>query len=191
MQLAEDSVRPVLAQYPGSRHRGQLAHLVLVAQDELASLERALLRVSACYAAALHSRLADAVPEPEGLPPGGQRLAVLPPDHFHAADVLIRLPGTLERRLEPRRVRSESYEADMDVWRPKRLLPMIGGALADVAQLGRARGHALPKLRGETVERILRHAQRAQALKGEPDGHPCFHSSWRIACGSDRRDQPP
>ena len=65
MQLAEDHVGAVAAQHLGLRHRGHVAGLVLVAQDELAGLERRLVRVGAEDAGALDGRVADAVLEAE------------------------------------------------------------------------------------------------------------------------------
>ena len=60
----------------------------------------------------------------------------------------------------------------MDVRRPERLFPVFRAALAGVAQRLRPRGHPLLELRREAVERILRHAQRLEALEAERDAHP-------------------
>ena len=85
-----------------------------------------------------------------------RQIAVIP------AQLLVRLASALERRLEPLRIRRDRDEHDVDVRRPERLFPVLGAALAGVAQRFRARGHALPELPGEAVERILRHAERLE-----------------------------
>jgi hypothetical protein len=60
----------------------------------------------------------------------------------------------------------------MDIGGPQRLLPVVRAALADVAQFGRPRGHSLPELRREALQRVLRHTERLQALVGEGSGDP-------------------
>ena len=60
----------------------------------------------------------------------------------------------------------------MDVRAPERWLPVLGRALAGVAQLGRPRGHALLKLLREAGEGVGGHAQRLEALEAERHGGP-------------------
>ena len=55
----------------------------------------------------------------------------------------------------------------MDVRGPERLFPVFGGALTDIPQFCGARGHALLERQREAVERVLRNAQRLQALERE------------------------
>ena len=55
----------------------------------------------------------------------------------------------------------------MDVRGPERLLPVFGGALTDIPQFRRARGHALLERQREAVERVLRNAQRLEALEAQ------------------------
>ena len=136
-------------------------------------LERPLLRVRRRPAAALDRRLADPVLEAEGRPPGRQLVAVLAPDQLDAGE-LLRGRGAPARRTASSRAAS-GESAARATWtsrRAERLLPVLGAALADVAQLGGAGGHALPELRREAVERGLRHPERLQALVGEGDGDP-------------------
>jgi hypothetical protein len=67
---------------------------------------------------------------------------------------------------------------------------VFGRVLAGVAQLRRPRGHALLKLRRKAIERILRHAQRLQAVVGKRGAHPSFLAGVRrIGGGGKRRDQ--
>ena len=74
----------------------------------------------------------------------------------------------------------------------ERLLPVLGAALADVAQLGRAGRHPLAELRREAVERVLRHAERLQPLVGEGDGDPgVVRGIGRRASRVDHGVQPP
>ena len=70
------------------------------------------------------------------------------------------------------RVRRDRDEHDVDVRRPERRFPVLGAALAGVAQRLRARGHPLPELPREAVERVLRHAEGLEALVGERDADP-------------------
>ena len=124
------------------------------------------------HAAALDRRLADPVLEAERRPPGRQLVAVLPPDQLDARQLLVGPACPLDDRLEPLGVGRERGQRDVHVRRAERLLPVLGAALADVAQLGRARRHALPELRREAVQRVLRHAERLEAVVGEGDGDP-------------------
>ena len=88
-----------------------------------------------------------------------------------------------------RRVRRQDREGDVDVRRAERLLPVLGVALADVAELAGARGHALAELRREAVQRRLRHAERLQPVVGEGDGEPgAVRGLVRAAARLDERD---
>src|SRR5437899_3839167 len=106
--------------------------------------------------------MVDAVPESEGLLLGGRRVAVLTPDRRYPWQFLVSLPTALERHLKLLSVRRYCDEYNVNVRRPKRLFPVFGAALANVPQFFCARGHPLPELSGEAVERILR---RADGLK--------------------------
>ena len=192
VQLAEDDVGAVAAEHLRGRHRRQLARLVRVAEDDLAGLERPLLRVRRRDAAAFDRRLADAVLEAEGGAPGRELVAVLAPDHLDAGQLLVRAPRPLGDRLEARRVGREHRQRDVHVGRAERLLPVLRAALADVAELGRARRHPLPELRREAVERVLRHAERLETVIGEGDGDPgVVRRIGRRPAGVDDRVQPP
>ena len=105
--------------------------------------------------------LADAVLEAERGASGRELVAVLTPDHLHAGQPFVRFASPLGERLQGGRVGREHRERDVHLGRPEWLLPMLGAALADVAELGRARRHPLPELRREAVERVLRYAQSA------------------------------
>ena len=107
VQLAEHDVGAVAAEHLGRRHRRQLAGLVRVAEDDLAGLERPLLRVRWRPAAALDRRLADPVLEAEGRAPGRELVAVLAPDHLDARELLLGLASLLDHglRAAPRRGR--------------------------------------------------------------------------------------
>ena len=123
-------------------------------------------------AAPLDGRLADAVLEAEGCPPGRELVAVLTPDHLHAGKVLLR------RRARSTTFCSRSLSGEMPgdgnvhLGRAKWLLPVLRAALSGVAQVLRARRHALPELGREAVERGLWHAECLQALVCEGDGDP-------------------
>ena len=109
--------------------------------------------------------MADAVPEPESFLLGGQRVTIQAPDGGDPGEFLIRFPGAREYALEPRRVGRERAKPDMDVRGPERLLPILGGALTDIPQFCGARGHALLERQRKAVERVLRNAQRLEALE--------------------------
>ena len=76
----------------------------------------------------------------------------------------------------------------MDVRRAERLLPVRRAALADVAELGCACRHPLPKLGREAVERVLRDAERLEALIRERRGDP--GAVCRVLRGLARVDEP-
>ena len=78
----------------------------------------------------------------------------------------------LDGGLEPRGIGRERGQRDVHVGSTEWLLPVGGAALPHVAQLDRARRHPLLELRREAVERVLRHAERLQALVGEGHGDP-------------------
>ena len=80
VQLAEGHVGAVAAEHVRLRDRGQVAVLVLVAEDELTGPQRCLVRVAAEDAGALYGRLADAVLEPELLAPVRGHVHVQRPD---------------------------------------------------------------------------------------------------------------
>ena len=144
VQLAEDDVGAVSAEHVRGRHRRQLAGLVGVAEDDLAGLERPLLRVRRRPAAAFDRGLADPVLEAERGPPGRELVAVLTPDHLDA----VRAPAWARRAFSATASRRASVgrehrEGDVDVGRAERLLPVLRAALADVARGASARA-AIP-----------------------------------------------
>ena len=111
VQLAEHDVGAVATQHVRGRHRRQLAGLVGVAEDDLAGLERPLARVRGRSSAPLDGGLADAVLEPERRPPGGELVAVLPPDQLDAGQLGMGLAGPAPRPLGagPRRRRGPRW----------------------------------------------------------------------------------
>ena len=132
----------------------------------------ALLRVGGGDPASFDRGLANAVLEAEGGASGRELIAVLAPDHFDAGELLVRVPCPLGERLQPFGIGRERGQRDVHVGRPERLLPVLGTALAHVAELGCARRHPLPELWREAVQRILRYAQRLETLVGEGDRDP-------------------
>ena len=172
LELAEDDVAAVATEHLGLGHRWQPAALVRVAQDELARFERFLARIGARVAAALDGRVADAVLESERGSLGRQHVGVLAPDRLDAGNLPQGVEGTGERGLQAFRIRRQCVDHQVDVRAPERRLPVLGRALAGVAQLGRPRGHALLELRREAGEGVLRHAQRLEALEAERHGGP-------------------
>jgi hypothetical protein len=157
---------------PRGRHRRQASRLVWVAEDELARLDGSLPRVRAGDAAALHRRLADPVLEAEGGAPRRELVAVLAPDHLNSRQLLVGAACPLDHGRQPRGVGRQRRQRDVDIGGSERLLPIGRAAVADIAELRRARRHALPELRREAVQRALRHPQRLQALVGEGNGDP-------------------
>ena len=89
--------------------------------------------------------------------------------------------GARRDRFEPVAARRDDADRDVDVRRAERRFPVGGGARSDVADLGRARSHALAELGDEAVERHLRHAQALQPVVGERDGRPGIASLVRVA----------
>src|SRR5262245_46696226 len=116
--------------------------------------------------------MADAVPESEGLRFGGKRVTVLAPVSSYPRQFPIRLPSALDRQFKLLSVRRDCDEHNLNLRRPERLFPVFGAALAGVSQFFGARGHSLPELPGEAVERILRHAEGLKPVISERDAHP-------------------
>ena len=172
MQLAEHDVGAVSAEHLRGRHRRQLACLIRVAEDDLARFERPLLRVRRRPAAAFDRGLADPVLEAERGTTGRQLVAVLLPDHLDAVELLVRAARLLGDALEACDVGRERRQGDVHLGAAERLLPVLRTALANVAQLRRAGGHPLAKLRREAVQRSLRDSQRLQSVVGERDRDP-------------------
>ena len=192
VQLAEDHVGAVAAQHLGLRHRRQVAGLVHVAQDELAGLERRLVRVVAGNAAAFNRRLAHAILEAEWLALVRQRVDVLSPDRHDAGEIAQAVAGALKDRLKLRGIGRERDQRDMDIGRAERRFPVFGRVLADIAQLGCPRRHALLELQREAGERTLRHAQRLEALEAERRSERGLLAGiGRAGGGIEHRDQPP
>ena len=84
----------------------------------------------------------------------------------------LRAARPLAHSLEVLDVLRKERQRDVDVRGAERLLPVVRDALADVAERGGARRHALAELRREAVERHLRHAERPQPVIGEGDRDP-------------------
>ena len=172
VQLPEHDVGAVPAEHLRGRHRRQRARLVGVAEDDLARLERPLLRVRGGSAAPLDRGLADPVLEAEGRPPALELVAVLAPDHLDARELRMRAARLLDHGLQPLAVRGERRQGDVDVTGAERPLPVLRTAVADVAQQRRAGRHPLSELRREAVERALRDPERLQPVVGEGDRDP-------------------
>ncbi len=100
MKLSENHVSAVAAEHLRRRHGREPARFVEVTEDELARLYGTLARVGPLDPARFHSRLADAVLEPERRAPHRELVAVLAPDRLHARQLLVRPPGTLEHLLQ-------------------------------------------------------------------------------------------
>jgi hypothetical protein len=139
VQLAEDDVGAIAAQDLGLSPL-DAAHLVGIAQNEFPRLQGVFLGIGSRNAAPFDGRMADAIPESEGLRLGGQRVAVLAPDRRYPWGQLpVRLPSALKHRLEPRTIRRDRDEHDMNVGRPERRFPVLGATVAGVTQSFRAR----------------------------------------------------
>ena len=87
VQLAEDCIGAVAAQHLGLRYGGDVVGLVLVAQDELAGLERHFVRVGAGNAATLDGRMGDAIRETERVAQVSRDVHVLLPDGHDAGQI--------------------------------------------------------------------------------------------------------
>src|SRR5215207_5595483 len=131
-----------------------ITHLVGVSQDEFPRLERRLRWVCAGNAASLDCRVAHAVSITEGLFLGVERVTILPPDSCNTRQLPIRLPGALQRRLEPLSIRRDRGQHDVDLRRSERLFPFVGAAVAGVPPVFCACGHPLLELRREAVQRV-------------------------------------
>ena len=163
VQLPEDDIGAVSAQDVRGRHRRQLARLIRVSEDDLARLERPVVRVRWRPAAALDRRLADTVLEAERGTPGRELVAVLAPDHRDAVQLLMGAAGLFGDGLEPGEVRREHRYGDMDLGRAEWLLPLLRAALADVSEVRRPRSHPFAELGREAVQRALRYPERLRA----------------------------
>ena len=156
------------------------------------ALSGRLLRVGGRDPASFDRGLADTVPEAEGRSSGWELVAVLAPDHLDAGQLLVRVPCPLGERLQACPIRREHRQRDVHVGRPERLLPVLGAALAHVAELGRARRHPLLELWREAVERVLRYAQGLETVIREGDRDPgLVRRIGRRPAGVDERVQTP
>ena len=180
---------PFRPEHLGCRHRRQLARLVGVAENDLAGLEWALLRVGRRNAAPFDCGLADAVLETERGASGRELVTVLTPDHLDTRQTFLRLPGPLRERLQARLIGRKNRECDVHLGGPERLLPLLRAALADIAEHGRTRRHPLSELGREAVERFLRDAERLETVVGESNRDPGV-APWigRAAAGVDERE---
>src|SRR5215218_533157 len=80
----------------------------------------------------------------------------------------------------------------MDVRSTQRLFPVGRAAVAYVSELGRTRCHSLAEFGREAVQRVLRYAERLQALIREADGDPgVVGGIGRRPSGVDNRVQSP
>ena len=159
VQFAKDHITSIASQNLRLRYRRRLAHLIGIAKNKLARLERLFVGIGARNAAALNRRMADAVLESECLSFIRQSMTILAPDRCDARDLLVCLLGACERRFQLLRVRRECGDDDVDVSGSERLLPIFGTAFAAIAQHFGAGSHALLKLRRKAVERAFRHTQ--------------------------------
>lgn len=191
VELAEDRVAAVASQH-GRLGGLDTADLVRVAEDELTGLQGYFQLVGPGYAAAFDGRMADPVAIAEVLGLGGQRIAVLPPYRSHAGEPVVGGTGPVDGRFQVGGVGRDRCEYHMDVGAAQRRFPVLGAAVAHIAQRFGAGGHPLPELPGERVQRGARHAQRLQAATG--DGHTHPHLSQRadrVRRGGYRRTRAP
>ena len=172
VQLAHDHKGAVATQHLGLRDGQRVAGLVLVAEHELADLERRLVRVGTDDAAALDRRLADAILEAERLALVGQRVDILAPEQLDAGQLAQGCASALNQRLEALGVGREGQQHDVNVGGAERRLPVLGRVLADVAEIGGTSGHALLELGREAGQRLLGHTQRLEAVEREAEGQP-------------------
>ena len=101
-------------------------------------------------------------------------------------------PSATEYGLKPRCVGRKPTDCHVDVRDPERLFPVFGGALSDITQHTRARGHALLERQWETVERVLRNTQRLEALESERGADPSLVTGiGRVGSVGERRNEPP
>src|SRR5262245_29707603 len=87
VQLTEDHVGAVAAQFLGLWNWGQVTGLVHVAQHELARFDRRLMRIVAEGTTALDRRLAHAIPEAERNPSVRVHVDILAPDRCNAGQI--------------------------------------------------------------------------------------------------------
>ena len=123
VQLAEDRVGAVAAQHLRLRDGGHGVGLVLVAQDELARLERLFVRVGAGNAAARDGRMADAVGEAERVAQVRRHVHVLLPDGHDAGQIAQGVAGMVERGLQVVIGLREADHHEMDVRRTRAVSP--------------------------------------------------------------------
>ena len=180
LELAVDLERAVAVKRRG-RGVGQTAVLVDVAVQELACADVApaagavgLAVARAClHAAPGDRRLRDPVEEAEVVLAAGQRLRARLVDHrrraVRLAELAQHLPALVEVLVVDRVDRDEHVGVAgaqaACAQRPHE--PVLGGALAAVAEALGARGHALAELGGEGGEDVVGDAERLQAGVGE------------------------
>src|SRR5437762_1667715 len=172
MKFAKDNVASIAPQDLWLWNRRGICHLVGVPEYEFPCPEGPLIRIGASNAGAFDCRMSDAIPEPESFSLTLTNMAVLPPDRSDPPQLSICLPRAFHGRLKTFRIRRNGSDHNMDIWRPKRLFPVLRSALSLVPQHLRACRHPLLKLRGKAVERSLRNTQSLEALERKRDAHP-------------------
>ena len=114
VQLAEDCVGAVAAQHLGLRYGGDVVDLVLVPQDELAGLERHLIRIGAGNATTLDGRMGDAIRETEHVAQVSRGMYMLLPDGHDAEKIAYGIAGVAESGLQVDSVGREPDHHEMD-----------------------------------------------------------------------------
>ena len=134
VELTEGDVGAVAAQHLRLRHRRQVAHLVAVAEDELSSLDGRALAGQAGKDAAFDQGVADAVPVAQVRAHTRQHADLQLPDDRHAGQVVLAAANEVDPGLKVALPAADGAQQHVHVGGAEGLLPVGGGALADVAE---------------------------------------------------------
>src|SRR4030095_4139899 len=146
MQLAEGCIGAIAAQHLGLRCLRYTVDLVLVAQHELAGLERFFVRIRAGDAATLDCRMGDSISKTEHIAQVSGGMHVLLPDWYDAGQIAYGFAGMVNSLLQTGCVGRQTHHHEVEVSRAQWFLPVLGSVLTHVPQFVRTCSHALLKL---------------------------------------------
>src|SRR5688572_2134423 len=99
-------------------------------------------------------------------------MAVLTPYRNNSLHALVCLSGTGQCLFKMFGVGGYHDEDDVNLACSKRLLPILGTALANISEFFRTGRHSLSKLPGEAVQGSIRHTQSLESWIGQRNTDP-------------------
>src|SRR5258706_432395 len=142
-------------------------------------------------ATTLDGRLADAVFIAERIETARLSAEVLKQQHTDAREAVILLPRRLHGAAPLSFSGTDDTDLDVNLPATERPFPVLRIVWAIVPKLLRTRSHSHLKCFGETLQRVLRHAQRYQTRIADRNRDPGIFRIPPIGGGADMRRQSP